>query len=245
MMNDGDKDGKHRTDDHVDPLKANVGDLQSLVHDRGLLVELHPGRNGGADGRDHNRHKARVKAKAWRDESPSHGRPRRLGQDTRCHVCQIDGAGHQKDPFDHLVVGLEDQHPDQDRGDRHRDILADAQDLHAGRHAGELADGVAQVGQDHHADDDRRGPHAHGLADQIGQAFAGDHAQPGAHLLDNDQGQGDERHDPQQAIAIVGAGDGIGGDPTGVVIDVGGDDARPDNGQQGQQPDPQRSESPR
>ena len=40
-------------------------------------------------------------------------------------------------------------------------------------------------------------------------------------------------------VAIVGAGDRIGGDAAGVVIDVGGDDAGAHDGEQQCQPDAQ------
>ena len=39
---------------------------------------------------------------------------------------------------------------------------------------------------------------------------------------------------PQQAIAVAGAGDGIGRDAAGVVVDIGGDDPRADDGRQDQ-----------
>jgi len=43
-----------------------------------------------------------------------------------------------------------------------------------------------------------------------------------------------EEH-PQQGIAVAGAGQGIGGDAAGVVVHVGGDDARPEHGQEHEQ----------
>ena len=51
-------------------------------------------------------------------------------------------------------------------------------------------------------EDERRGTRAVTLADQGQQALAGDDAQPHAELVEDDQGGGRERQDPEQLIAV-------------------------------------------
>jgi hypothetical protein len=79
-------------------------------------------------------------------------------------------------------------------------------------------------------DDERGRAHAQALADQVRQPFAGDDAEPRAHFLDEDQGEGDQHQHPQEGIAIVSARDRVGRDAARVVIYVGGNDAGTDDG---------------
>ena len=48
------------------------------------------------------------------------------------------------------------------------------------------------------------------FADEIGEAFAGDGAHARAHLLDDDEGDGDGDHRPQQCVTELGACLGVG-----------------------------------
>jgi hypothetical protein len=77
---------------------------------------------------------------------------------------------------------------------------------------------------DHHQKGDAQ---AELFADEVAEAFAGDHAHAGAHLLHDDQGQGDGNHGPEQRVAVLRAGLRVGEDAAGVVVDVGGDEAGP------------------
>ena len=100
-----------------------------------------------------------------------------------------------------------------------------------GGHAGEFGDGIAQVdgeGGEHY---EESGAEAEFLADQIGEAFAGDHAHARAHFLADVEGDGHGNQRPQQGVAELGAGDGIGGDAAGVVVHVGSDEPRTDHRQ--------------
>ena len=63
------------------------------------------------------------------------------------------------------------------------------------------------------------------LADQLGQALAGDGAHARGHLLHDDQRDRDQHHHPQQAVAVAGADRRVGGDAAGVVAGVRGDQA--------------------
>ena len=85
----------------------------------------------------------------------------------------------QEDPLDDPVGREQHERPDRDRHDRHDDDPGDAEDLQGGRRAGELGDRVRDVRdeQDHHRED--RPADAEPVADEVRQALAGHHAQPG------------------------------------------------------------------
>ena len=75
------------------------------------------------------------------------------------------------------------------------------------------------------------------FADQVAQAFAGDRPHAGAHFLHHQQSHGDGDHGPQQGVAELGSGIGVGENAAGIVIDVGGDKARPQHGEEEQYAD--------
>ncbi len=75
------------------------------------------------------------------------------------------------------------------------------------------------------------------FANEIGQAFTGDGSHARGHFLDYDQRDGGGDQGPQQRVAVLGAGLRIGKDAAGIVIDVGGDEARAQNRQEGHQPE--------
>ena len=74
------------------------------------------------------------------------------------------------------------------------------------------------------------------LADQIAQPLAGDRAHARRHLLHDDQRDRDRNHRPQQRVAELRAGQRVGEDAAGVVVDVGRDEARADDGQHQHEP---------
>src|SRR5207245_6494591 len=120
--------------------------------------------------------------------------------------------------------------------DRHTDVLTDVKQLHAASDSGELRHDVAEV-HDHQQDHDNEGhPEAKLLADEVAEALACHDAHTSAHLLDDDERQRDGNHRPQQLVAILRAGLGVGEDATGVVIDVGGDEARYEELEEANQP---------
>ena len=147
-------------------------------------------------------------------------------------VGDVEDAGDEEDLFDALVVALDDQGPDEEGADGDADVLADVEELHAAGDAGELGDDVAVVDddeQDHHHEGDAE---AELFADEVAEAFAGDHAHARAHLLHDDEGEGDGDHGPEQGVAELRAGLGVGEDAAGVVIDVGGDEAGAEDGEE-------------
>ena len=70
------------------------------------------------------------------------------------------------------------------------------------------------------------------FADQIGEAFAGDRAHARGHFLHHDQRDGGRDQRPQQRVAELRARLRVGEDAAGVVIDVGGDESRPQDGKE-------------
>ena len=69
------------------------------------------------------------------------------------------------------------------------------------------------------------------------------------HLLHHDEGDGGRDKRPQQGVAVLGAGLRVGQDAAGVVIDIGGDEARPDDREErdqaiGQDAEGRRREAP-
>ena len=103
--------------------------------------------------------------------------------------------------------------------------------------ADELGDhvGVVDHHQQHH--EHERDAQAEFFADEVAEAFAGDHAHAGAHLLHHDERDGDGNHGPQQRVAVLRAGLRVGENAAGVVIDIGGNESGAEHGQKKQDPD--------
>ena len=62
-----------------------------------------------------------------------------------------------------------------------------------------------------------RPAHAEAVADEVGEALAGDDAEAGGHLLDHRQDDDRDREQPEQLEAGLGAHDRVGRDAAGVV----------------------------
>ncbi len=116
------------------------------------------------------------------------------------------------------------------------DVFGDVEELHAAGDAGELGDDVAEVDDDEQDHDDEGHAEAELFADEVAEALAGDDAHAGAHLLHDDEREGDGDHRPEERVAELGAGLGVGEDAAGVVVDVGGDEARAEDGKEEDQP---------
>ena len=91
--------------------------------------------------------------------------------------------------------------------------------------AGELRRDVAEVDQHEEDKYEQRGAKAELFANEVAETFAGDRAHARAHLLHDDERDGDGDHGPEERVAVLRAGLGVGEDAAGVVIDVGGDEA--------------------
>ncbi len=218
--------GDDAAEDHVEARERIVVEAHAFFHDGRLEIELHPGRDGGAHQRHHHGERRAGQGQRGPQGAARHLAPVRLRQDARHQVGDVEDAGHQEDALDDLRRALEDEQPDGERHQRHRVPAGDAEDLQRLRHSGELRHGVAHVGDDQGEHDVEGGLDPEPLADEIGEALAGDHAHARGHLLHQDQRQGDGDQRPEERIAEVGARLRVGGDAAGVVVHVGGDDSR-------------------
>ena len=116
--------------------------------------------------------------------------------------------------------------------------LLTPEELHAAGDAGELGCDVAEVGEDEQDHGEEGDAEAELFADEVAEAFAGDGAHAGAHLLHDDEGDGDGDHGPEEGVAELRAGLGVGEDAAGVVVDVGGDEAGAKDREKGEEPGP-------
>ena len=159
-----------------------------------------------------------------------------FGEKSRDRVGEIDQRKEQEDALDGLVFAAYDDGPDQRGADGDRDVFADTEDAHTRGEAGELGRDVAEVGE---AEDDH-GEEGHAqtefFADEIGEAFARDGAHARGHFLHHDQSDGGGDEGPEERVAVFRAGLRIGKDAAGIVIDVGGDEAGADDGEEREQP---------
>ena len=231
---------KKGSDDDVEAGSPVALRRDPLLHDRRLQIELHPGRNRGADyAHDHINVTLGVPDRAPRQlHRGQHGIvPAGLRQDPGYDIGNVEDGGGQKDLFDPFVISLDHQQPDGQSADGYRYVLADMEELHAAGNAGKLRHDVAEV--DHHQQQHQQERHAQPelFTDEITQAFAGYRAHACTHFLHHQQSHGDGDHGPQQRIAELGSGIGISEDAAGIVIDIGGDEARPQHGEEEQYPD--------
>jgi hypothetical protein len=123
--------------------------------------------------------------------------------------------------------------------DRHRDVRADPEVLHRERDADELGDDDQEVEQQDRPDRDVAPVAAETLADETSVADAGDGAESRHHLLVDDQDRDQQRQRPEQRVAEVLAGLGVGGDAAGVVVADHDDETGPDDGDEGEEAGPQ------
>ena len=156
-------------------------------------------------------------------------------QHTGDDVGEVEERRGEKDLLHALVAALHHQQPHQHGRNRHADEARDVKQLQAAGDAGELGDHIAEVGDDQAEHHEERDAEAVLFANEIAQAFAGDRAHARRHLLHHDQRDGHGNHHPQQRVAELRAGRRVGVDTSGVVVDVGGDEAGADDGQQHQQ----------
>ncbi len=227
--------GNDAADDHVEPRERVGLGGHALLDHRRLQIELHPGGYGGSDRADQHRDEGAAVVPLRHHRRHQHLLPGRVSQKAADGVGDIEDAGHQEDLLHLACLAARHQEVDQDRADRHRDLGRESEDLEARGDAGEFGDGVAPVADQHREQD----PEGHAdpvvLADQVRQPLAGDGPHARAHLLHDDQRQRDGDERPQQLGSELCARHRVGGDAAGVVVDVGGDDARPHHRQEQQE----------
>ncbi len=163
--------------------------------------------------------------------------PAGLGKNTGDNVGNIKNRRRQKDLFDALEVSLDHQQPDQEGAAGHGNILADVEELHAAGNADELRHDVAEV--DHNQQQHQQERHAQPklFADQVAQALAGHRPHARAHFLHHQQSHSDGNHGPQQGVSELGSGIGVGENAARIVINIGGNKARPQHGEEEQYAD--------
>ena len=140
---------------------------------------------------------------------------------------------NDKQDLDPPVAGPSEQDDHPDRGQERAQRDRHPEQGQGRADARELGDRVAQVRREHRQDREGRPANAVALADQAGQAVAGREAEASAGLLGDHQRELRDEQDPEQVIAELGAGDRVGGDPTGVVVGEARDDPGTDDREQG------------
>ena len=165
--------------------------------------------------------------------------PIRAGENRRDHVGEEDAAHGEKHALD-LAVGATRYHEPEKKRDAGNEQVAKSappkgKQLDRRRDSRKLADGRRKVGDEEN--DHRKDRHAHSelLADQVGEALARDHAHARAHLLRDDQGEGREQEKPQHRVAELRPDGGVGDDAARFVAGGGGDQPRPENGEEDEQ----------
>ncbi len=231
--------GENAAHDHIPArgLKPTPG--YPLFHNRGLQIELHPGRDGRPD---HANHHVQVGLLpklgplgrlegCFRSDFPC-----RMRQRSRENVSDIEERRCQENFLNALVLTFHHDQPNDHGTHRHSDVPRQAEQFEAGGDANKFRYHVAEVGDQNSEHHQKRDAQAELFADQIAQALAGHRAHAGGHLLHHDQRECDRDHGPEQKKSVLRAGLGIGEDAAGIVVDVGGDDPRSDYSQEQQGP---------
>ena len=106
----------------------------------------------------------------------------------------------------------------------------------AGGNARKFGDHVGKINnhqRGHHEECDAQ---AVFFADEIAEPLAGHCAHAGRHLLHHDQGQGDGNNAPQKLVSEMRSGRRVGVVATCIIVDVRGNESRPYDCEQQQDP---------
>ena len=199
----------HATDaaeEDVQPGLRILARANFLFDEAGLQIEKLPRRDGGADQRGESDQITGIPMDAGNDGHASGENPIGFREDCGKQIGEIERAGDQEDDFDLAGSSLQHQNPDGDGGERHGDEFADAEELRGGGDTGEFGDDVAEVDEESGDHDEKGGAEAELFADQIGEAFAGDHAHARAHFHGDVEGDGHGDQGPEQGVAVGAAG---------------------------------------
>ena len=107
---------------------------------------------------------------------------------------------------------------------------------------GKVSHDIGEVHQHQQRHDEKRHAQAELFANQVREALAGNRAHARAHLLSENQGDGDWRQRPEREIPETRPGLRIRDDAAGVVIDNRGNESRAEDPQEDRDPDAQRFE---
>ena len=163
--------------------------------------------------------------------------PTRPRQHPRNDVGEVEKRRRQEDFFHALVGALYHQQPHHYGGNRHTHVAGNVEQLQTAGDSGELRNHVAEVGDDQPQHHEERNPQAIFFADEIAEPFTGGRAHARRHLLHHDQRDRHGDHDPEQKVAELCSSGGVGIDTAGVIVHVGGDEPRTNDGQEHQQAD--------
>ena len=150
-----------------------------------------------------------------------------LCQGRRSHV----GKQRQGQPFEspgNVPIAQPTHHHEQQRRDHRRPQSG----RDAGQHrqhfsqSAQVGGDLAGIGRDQHSARAPGDPGPIAYAQHAGQPLPRDHAQPGTHQLHGRQQGKHEDRRPQEAVAISGPGDRIGGDGRRIIVGGAGDHAR-------------------
>ena len=220
-----------RADPGVGPLVVDPARGDALVDHVRLLEEELPGRDGGAHDADDQQHRGRVHAavdprheEVLRDLAAA-----RVGQEEERDDQEVREHEHE-----HRALPAAEGAGDGDRdqrhgGDRHGDVLGEAEVAEREAHADELGDDREEVEQEEVADREEPPEAPEALVDELRVTDAGDRAEAHHHLLVDDQHGHEQQQHPHQRGAVVLAGLRVGGDAAGVVVADHHDQARADD----------------
>ena len=229
-----DEVGPHRSEDRVGSGGAELLDIDPFLGDRRLQVELHVGGDGGADDRDEQEHlRPRYAAEARARQRRGDLRPVRLGEERRCDVGEEDCGEGEEDPLDALVAAIHDECPNDECSDRCRDGDGGTENRERRCCACDVCNGVRKVGEEEHDHREERPAHAKVLTDEIREPLATDDPEACDRLLHQGEEEGGERQDPEEAQPRHGAERCVGGDAACIVSGNAGDQARSDDGEEG------------
>ena len=108
---EADHAGQHGADDDVDPLVAEVLDLQLLVDRVGLDEGQAPGRQRGADRGHRDEQRLAVERQARHDQALGGGAPVGVGEEPGDDVGDEDRAQREQDVLDVAEVLAQDEQP--------------------------------------------------------------------------------------------------------------------------------------
>ena len=232
---DDEENDDHATDAPDQDVSAGLRVLARahfFLDESGLEIEKLPGGDGGADQAGEHYKIVGIELDAGDHGGFGGEEPVGLGHNRGNNIGDVEAAGHEEDDFHLAVSAFQNQKPDNQRGDGYGDVFADVENFHGGGDAGKFGDDVGEVDEEAGDHDEKCGAEAELFADQVGEAFAGDHAHARAHFFGDVERDGHGDEGPEERVAVMRACLGVGGDAAGVVVDVGGDEAGADYGKE-------------
>ena len=244
----GDTDQRGGADDDHDSAEPGVDALvvdpargDALVDDVRLLKEQLPRRDGRADHRDDEQHRGGVRAALNpRDEEvPRDIAGVGVGEEEQGDHKQVREHEHEHPSLPGAEAARGSDRDERHCGDRHRDVLGDAEVPEREADPDELGRDREEVQHEQVSDGEPAPEASEALLDQPRVPHAGDRTEPNHHLLVDDQHRNQQEQHPEQAGAVVLPGLRVGRDPAGVVVADHHDQAWADDREQREQPGPE------